>query len=89
MSAYIITFEISDVTKKKAFDEKLKTFGGYCSINAHTCAITSEKKAIEIRDSLSQILSPTDKLFVIRSGTEAAWRNSYGKEFDEWLKKYL
>lgn len=67
----------------------LKTFGGYCPVNDNTWAITSTKKASEIRDELKGTLSPIDRLFVIRSGTEAAWVNAYGTQNTDWLKKYL
>jgi hypothetical protein len=89
MPAYIITAEISDSSKLTALVEKLKSFGGFCPINKTSWAITADKTAVELRDSLAETISPADRLFVIRSGTEAAWRNSYGNDHNEWLKKYL
>jgi hypothetical protein len=49
----------------------------------------TDKKATEIRDSLGRVMQSGERVFVIRSGTEAAWRNSYGEKNNEWLKKNL
>lgn len=89
MPAYIVTFEINDAPTLSVFTNKLKTFNGYCPINRNSWAIVSDQKATDIRDGLKDILKPSDRMFVIRSGTEAAWINSYGEANDDWLKKYL
>ncbi len=89
MPAYIVSFDIDDLVRKNAFKEKLKLYKVYCPINKHCWAIISDQKAAEIRDFLKTSLLPTDRIFVIRSGTEAAWSNSYGPEYSDWLKKHL
>jgi hypothetical protein len=48
----------------------------------------TEKTAVQLRDYLSQDNSGA-RIFVVRSGTEAAWINTYGDKNSEWLKKYL
>jgi hypothetical protein len=72
-----------------AFREALKAFAGYCPLNATSWAIVSDKKAAEVRDELKVGLGPSDRFFVIRSGTEAAWLNAYSEKHAEWLKKNL
>ena len=89
MSTYIVTFEISDDKVLTALTDKLKTFGGYCPSHKNAWAISTDKKAIDIRDALTSIIKPNDRVFVIRSGTEAAWWNSYGQNNNDWLIKYL
>ncbi len=89
MTTYIVTFEISDSLRRKKVKEKLKELGSYCPIHDNAWAIRTEKKSAEIRDFISPIAVPQDRIFVIRTGTEAAWRNIYGTENSEWLKKYL
>lgn len=89
MTTYIVTFEIKESTRKLKFKEKLKEFDGFCPIHSNAWAIRTELKAKKIRDTLAQYISSEDKIFVIRSGTEAAWRNTYGIKHSEWLKKYL
>ena len=89
MACYIITFELHDPAKKPAFIEALKSFTGYCPLTPHSWAITTTKTAKEVRDQLSTSMDPSDQLFVFRSGTEGAWRNSYGDKHNDWLKKNL
>lgn len=89
MSTYIITFEINDSDRKVKVKEQIKLFGPYCPIHDNAWAIITEKKSAEIRDTLSKHLLPVDKMFVIRSGTESAWRNAYGEKNSVWLKTHL
>lgn len=89
MTTYIVTFEVKDVARRNIVKEKLKEFGNYCPIHDNGWAIRTEKKASEVRDIITSVMTKEDRIFVIRTGTEAAWRNAYGTEHSEWLKKYL
>ena len=89
MSTYIVAFEVDDATRKYNLKEKLKTYGTYCPINDNCWAIVSEKTPVQIRDHLNEALINSDRIFVIRSGIYAAWRNAYGEKNDEWLKERL
>ena len=50
-------------------------------------AIKTEKKATEIREDIGQYLPKGSRLFIIKSGVEAAWRNVICS--NEWLKEKL
>jgi len=89
MTCYIVSFDVNSEPTRKKLHERLKTFGSYCPINRTCWAILSTKKAAEVRDKISEVLDPGDRLFVIRSGTAAAWRNPFGEKHSAWLKKYL
>ena len=89
MTTYIVTFEVNDPARRLKVKEKLKEFNYYCPIHENAWAIITEKKSAEIRDIISSLTIPEDRIFVIRTGTEAAWRNIYGEENSEWLKKNL
>ena len=89
MTTYIVTFEVNDISKQSALEEKLKEYKGYCPIHDNCWAIVTDQTPVQIRDFLSSALSESDRIFVIRSGTYAAWRNSYGTKYDEWLKDKL
>lgn len=89
MTTYIVTFEVKDLTRKNRVKEKLKEFGFYCPIHTNAWAIQTEKKASEIRDFVKTVMTSEDRIFVIRTGTEAAWSNSYGTKHNDWLKKNL
>jgi hypothetical protein len=89
MTTYIVTFEVKDITRKNRVKEKLKEFGYYCPIHDNAWAIRTEKKATEVRNTITPLMTNEDRIFVIRTGTEAAWKNAYGTEHSDWLKKHL
>ena len=89
MKCYIVTFNVADAAVRQRVGERLKAYGHYCPVHEHCWAIVSDQTAAQIREHISELLGTTDSLFIVRSGTEAAWQNSYGSEHNEWLKKYL
>jgi len=89
MRCYVVTFEVASPAIRQKLHDRLKTYRTRCPIHKHCWAIVTDQTAREIRDYLKQVLLPRDRLFVVRSGTEAAWRGSYGPTHDDWLKKYL
>ena len=89
-NTYIVTFEIASQDTITAIRDYLKTtYSTYCPIHKYCWAIITKHSAVEIRNDLSKLIQPSDRLFVIRSGTEAAWKNSYGEDHNKWLKKNL
>ena len=89
MPCYIVTFEVADPNRKGQLKDKLKGYGTFCPINENCWAIVTSERATQIRDKLIEFVQPSDKLFVIKSGVEAAWRNVYGPKNTDWLKEYL
>jgi hypothetical protein len=89
MTCYIVTFEVKREETRTKVRGLLKTFSGYCPINRTCWAILADGKASDIRDAITDVLESGDRVFVIRSGTEAAWRNAYGEKNNAWLKKNL
>jgi hypothetical protein len=89
MSCYIVTFETASEASRQKVRERLKTFPRFCPVHKYCWAIVTDKKAAEVRDYVGEVLQQGERIFVIRSGTEAAWRNSYGVKNNEWLKKNL
>jgi len=89
MACYIVTFEVADAARKAALKERLKAYGTFCPINANCWAIVTDRSAAQIRDDLMVTIPTTDKIFVVKSGVEAAWRNAYGQKNSDWLKEHL
>jgi len=89
MSCYIVTFEVATAQAREAVQTKLKTYSGFCPIHSTCWAILTDQKSENIRDLLMPVCGPTDRIFVVRSGTEAAWANLYGQANTDWLKKNL
>lgn len=89
MACYIVTFEVESLANKAKLEERLKAYGTYCPINYTCWAIVTDNSAAQVRDNLMAVIPATDKIFVIKSGVEAAWRNAYGQKNTDWLKEHL
>ena len=89
MTTYIVTFDVDDTTRKDNLVAKLKEYGTYCPIHENCWAVISSQTAVEVRNFLAESLDASDRIFVIRSGVVAAWRNSSSDKHSEWLKDNL
>ncbi len=89
MTCYIVSFQAKQLAVRQSLRERLKTYSKYCPINNTCWAIITDQKATEVRDHLVEVLAPGDRLFVVRSGTEAAWRSAISPKHSEWLKDNL
>ena len=89
MTTYIVTFEVTDTARKSALKERLQQYNGYCPIHDNCWAVISDQPPADIRDFLAEVLSASDRIFVIRSGIYAAWSNTYNDKNSEWLKERL
>jgi len=89
MNCYVVTFETKNKESRAKVEEVLKSYDYYCPIHLYCWAIKTEEKATTIRDKVTAVTGANDRVFVLRSGTEAAWINSYGKKNSEWLKENL
>lgn len=65
----------------------IKEYGVWAKITESSWAIVTESTATEIRDNLVSYLDNNDRLFVIKSGHNSAWRNVIASS--EWFKKHL
>ena len=86
MTCYIIACELSEGADYGPLYEAIKAYSGWARITKLTWAVVTAKSAVEIRDHLSKITG-TERLFVVKSGVEAAWSNS--RCSDTWLKENL
>lgn len=85
---YIIILEIAQKTNKDKAIEYLKTFTGWARITENSFAVRSKDlKAKEIRNELLKFKEEADRLFIIKSGVEAAWSNTRAK--NQWFKDNL
>ena len=89
MTTYIVTFDIKDPKRMEAFTAKLKEEHSWCPIHENAYAIRTEKTAAELRLILAKITIIADRVFVIKTGKEAVWINTYSDRNSDWLKKYL
>ena len=89
MNCYIVAFRTLNEVSRNRVREVLKTYSSYCPIHNYCWAVRTAEKATQLRDKVKNVLSPNENVFVIRSGTEAAWFNSYGEKNNEWLREHL
>jgi len=86
METYIISYDMAWGGDYDALHEAIQSYGAWARITDSTWAVLTEYSAQMIRDHLSEYLPDGSRLFVVRSGDEAAWQyvNS-----SEWLEGIL
>ena len=89
MKCYIVSFDIESEATRQQLKGRLKKYSAFCPITRNCWAVLTDQTAAAVRDYLTPVLDSDDRLFVVRSGTEAAWRNSFGPKNNDWLKKNL
>lgn len=86
-NCYIINY---DLRKDKDYDsliKAIKAYGTWAKILKSCWAVVTTQSAVQVRDNLLKHMDNDDGIFVIKSGTEAAWRAVECSS--EWLKKNL
>ena len=88
MPSYIITYDLlSPGQKYDELHEQIKSYGTWARVTESNWIVVTDKSAVQIRDHLLSCIDSGDRLFVVKSGTEAAWHNTRCK--NEWLRKHL
>ena len=88
MQCYIISYDLRKPGRNyEDLYAAIKKHSKWARINDSVWAVVTTKTAVQIRDTLDQHLDSNDPIFVVKSGVEAAWRNSRCKS--EWLKENL
>lgn len=82
---FVVIFETDKIDEVKSY---LKQFKAYSPITKNSWAILTDKSASVVRSEIAERTNQGDKVFVIRSGTEAAWINQT-QAVTNWLKKHL
>lgn len=87
MTCYIISYDLRNTRDYESLYNEIKSYGKWARITESTWAVVTNKSAVRIRDDLSRVVDNDDRIFVVKSGVEAAWRNSRCR--NEWLKENL
>ncbi|MBN2424520.1 MAG: hypothetical protein JXB44_05815 [Calditrichaceae bacterium] len=88
MACYIISYDLRKPGRNyDALYDAIRSYGTWAKVNESVWAIVTQQTAVQIRENLDKHLDSNDRIFVIKSGIEAAWRNSICK--NEWLKDNL
>jgi hypothetical protein len=83
---YVISYDVAEGGDYKVI-EAIKEYGTWAHVTQSTWAVVTDERPKAIRDNLIKLMPDGSRLFVIRSGSFAAWRNVMCR--NEWLKKYL
>jgi CRISPR/Cas system-associated endoribonuclease Cas2 len=88
MPCYIISYDLRKPGRNyDKLYEAIKAYGIWAHINESFWAVVTSQTAVQVRDNLLQHIDSNDRIFIIKSGTEAAWRNAICNT--EWLKENL
>ena len=88
MNTYIITYDLMAPGKDyNNLYTAIKSCGAWAKVVYSTWAIKTDLSAVQVRDYLIQHMDANDRLFVIKSGREAAWRGTICN--GEWLQNNL
>ena len=84
---YIINYDLRNQKDYNALYDAIKAYGTWAHILESCWAIVTTDNATEVRDNLMKHMDGDDGLFVVKSGTEAAWTKVNCK--NQWLKDNL
>lgn len=85
---FIIMYDLKATGRNYSkLHEAIKSYRTWAKITESSWAIVTDVNAKEIRNYLETFMDSNDRLFVIKSGHNSAWRNIIGS--NDWFKKYL
>ena len=84
MSCYIISYDLRKERDYQSLYDAIKGFDNWADILESTWAVVSDKTAVEIRTELLSHMDDDDRLFIIKSGMDSAWRHVLCD--DSWLE---
>jgi len=87
MNCYLIGVEMAPDGDTKSLVQSIKDYKTWARITNTLYAVVSDQEATEIRDNLARYIGDDGRIFVIKSGVEAAWENARCR--NEWLKKNI
>lgn len=67
--------------------KEIKKYPRWAKITESTWAIVTSQSASDIRNHLRMFMDSDDRLFVMKTGEQAAWKNVMAS--NEWLKENL
>jgi len=84
---YLISYDMAEGGDYEKLYEAIKAYRTWAHITESLFAVATEQSAKEIRENLSGYFPKGSRLFIVKSGSEAAWRNVICS--NEWLKNKL
>ena len=85
MACYIVTYDLVEA-EGGDYEEliaAIKAYGTWAHITESTWAIVSDDRAKDVRDHLLTYVPDGSRMFVLKSGSAAAWRNVGGPRLQD------
>lgn len=88
MACYIVSYDLCTPGHNyEQLYQALKSYTKWAKVNESVWAIVTDQTAEMVRNYLAGFLDVNDRIFVVRSGVEAAWRNPICR--NQWLQENL
>ncbi len=87
MKSYIVSYDLMGGKDRESLHDALKKYPKWARIADSTWAVVTPDSAQKIRNDLEGFMDEDDRLLVVRSGVESAWRNT--RCSDKWLQRYM
>lgn len=87
MATHLVSYDLISGKNYDKLHTAIKSYGTWAHIHESLWAVVSSDSAVQVRDHLLRYIDHDDRLFVVRSDGEAAWRGVLCR--DAWLKENL
>ena len=87
MACYIISYDLRGNRNYQPLYDAIESYSTWAKITESTWSVVTTKSAVDVRNHLISVMDGDDRLFIVKSGVEAAWKNVICK--NEWLKNQL
>ena len=88
MTTYIVSYDLRQPGRNyEPLYNTLKSFPQWARITESVWAVVTWQNSVQIRDQLLVHMDTNDRVFVIKSGLEAAWSNPLCE--NQWLRENL
>jgi len=84
---YLISYDMAEGGNYEDLYGAIQAYGTWAHITDSLFAVVTEQSAKKIRENLVEYFPKGSRLFIVKSGTEAAWRNVMCS--NKWLKEKL
>lgn len=74
MACYLISYDLLRSRDYESLYSVIKGYGTWAHIHESVWAVVTSQSAEQVRDYLSKYIDADDRIFVLNSGREAAWR---------------
>ena len=88
MQTYIISYDMAWGGDCESIHEAIQSYAAWAKITESTWAVLTEYNAPMIANHLNKYLPDGSRLFVVRSGDEAAWQY-LNRSSEAWLEAML